>query len=118
MTNLNTIKMWKHHEFESASYRTEDYCKFEQTLVRWMRRLCKNNNWEVVKVMRNHFECGFFIRGRNGRMVNILGNDVRWNDWWNRLCYRFVKDENDYHGESNCWTSYDKLEGALQNKLN
>ena len=32
MTKLEPLKKWKYHYFESASYRTEDYAKFEGTL--------------------------------------------------------------------------------------
>ena len=80
MTNLSAIKKWKYHYFESASYRTEDYAKFEGTLKRWFKRLCANNGWELVKYTPSHFECGCFIRGKNGKMINILGNEVRDNN--------------------------------------
>lgn len=123
MTNLSAIKKWKYHYFESASYRTEDYAKFEGTLKRWFKRLCINNGWELIRYVPTHFECGCYIRGKNGKMIHILGNDVRdmnypnCRGWW-KICYRFVKDENDYHGESNRWTDFDNLEVNLQRLLN
>lgn len=124
MTKLEPLKKWKYHYFESASYRTEDYAKFEGVLKRWYKRLCTNNGWELVKYLPTHFECGCFIRGKNGRMIHILGNDVRdqnspgrhWGWWF--ICYRFVRDENDYRGETNCWIMLDNLEEQLQKLLN
>lgn len=129
MTKLDTVKKWKYHYFESACYRTEEYGKFENALKRWYKRLCINNGWELVKYTPGHFECGCFIRGKNGRIINILGSDVRMTnrphrfadgwcyEWW-KICYRYVKDEKDHHGESNCWTTFDNLEKELQVKLN
>lgn len=123
MTNLNAIKKWKYHYFESASYRTEEYAKFEGTLKRWYKQLCTNNGWELIKYIPTHFECGCFIRGKNGKMIHILGNDVRNGNypncrgWW-KICYRFVMNENDYRGESNRWTDFDDLEANLQRLLN
>lgn len=123
MTNLSAIKKWKYHYFESASYRTEDYAKFEGTLKRWYKRLCTNNGWELVRYVPTHFECGCYIRGKNGKMIHILGNDVRdmnypnCRGWW-KICYRFVMNENDYHGEGNRWTDFDNLEANLQRLLN
>lgn len=124
MTKLDVLKKWKYHFFESSCERTEEYDKFENTLKRWYKRLCTNNGWELVRYTPTHFECGCYIRGKNGRMIHILGNDVRFTNssknmfgWW-KICYRYAKDENDYHGESNCWTTLDKLEEKLQMKLN
>lgn len=123
MTNLSAIKEWKYHYFESSCSRTEDYAKFESTLKRWFKRLCTNNGWELVRYVPTHFECGCYIRGKNGKMIHILGNDVRFSNypncrgWW-KICYRFVKDENDCHGESNRWTDFDNLEANLQKLLN
>lgn len=123
MTNLSAIKKWKYHYFESASYRTEEYAKFEGVLKRWYKRLCVNNGWELIRYVPTHFECGCYIRGKNGKMIHILGNDVRdmnypnCRGWW-KICYRFVKDETDYYGESNRWTDFDNLETDLQRLLN
>lgn len=122
MTRLSTLKPYKIYRFESSPYRTEEYAEFERKYRSWMRRVCKNNGWELVKAMPTHFEIGFFIRGANGKMVNILGADVRFRyygkSWWDVMCYRYCKDENDYHGENNCWCTLDQLEEQLQRKLN
>lgn len=125
MTKLDTLKQWKYHYFESSCCRTEEYARFESTLKRWYKRLCANNGWELVRYTPTHFECGCYIRGKNGRMINILGNDVRNTNypyhlnygWW-KVCYRYVKDEKDYHGETNCWATFDEIEERLQEKLN
>ena len=126
MTKLEPLEKWKYHHFESSCYRTEDYATFEGVLKRWYKRLCDNNGWELVKYVPGHFACGCFIRGKNGKMINILGNDVRdrnspggyWGCGWWHICYRFTKNENDYHGEGNRWSLLDNLEEDLQKLLN
>ena len=122
MTNLSAIKKWKYHYFESASYRTEDYAKFEGTLKRWYKRMCKNNGWELAEVRKMHFECSIVIKGENGRYVHILGSDVRLllvgRSWYDAVCYRYCAGPEDCHGENNRWTNFDELEEKLQNMLN
>lgn len=114
MTNLSAIKKWKYHYFESASYRTEEFDLFDKTYCAFVRKMCKNNGWEIARCSHGHFETSFVLRGDNGAYVNILGNDVRWSNWHERFCARVCNDPNDYHGKTNTWCSLETLEETVQ----
>ena len=115
MTDFGTLKKWFWVNFESSSYRTEEYISFEKSYIAYFRRVCKAHGWKLVRNIKGHFETDVFILGANGRYVNVLGNDVRWNDFneSTMMCYRYCKDENDYHGEGNRWCYLYQLEDEL-----
>ena len=115
MTDFGTLNKWFWVNFESSSYRTEEYISFEKSYLAYFRRICKVHGWKLVRNIKGHFETDVFILGANGRYVNVLGNDVRWKDFneSTMMCYRYCKDENDYHGESNRWCHLYQLEDEL-----
>ena len=122
ITNTNTIKAYRYHEFESSCYRTPEYVEFEKKYINFFYSMCKNNGWELTDVRKMHFECSIVIKGKNGRYVHILGSDVRLllvgRSWYDAVCYRYCAGPEDYHGENNRWTNFDELEEKLQNMLN
>ena len=115
MTDFGTLKKWFLVKFESSSYRTEECISFEKSYIAYFRRVCKAHGWKLVRNIKGHFETDVFILGANGRYVNVLGNDVRWKDFneSTMMCYRYCKDENDYHGEGNRWCYLYQLEDEL-----
>lgn len=121
MTNTNSIKMYRYKQFESAPSRTDEYINFERRYINFFKRLCKNNEWELAKVYRGHFECDVYIKNGD-RHACVLLSDVRFplygRSWYEQVCYRRCNDTDDTIGETNRWTSFDNLEEELQRLLN
>lgn len=72
ITNTNSIKAYRYHQFESSCYRTPEYVEFEKKYINFFRRMCKNNGWELAEVRKMHFECSIVIKGGMVAMYMFL----------------------------------------------
>lgn len=70
----------------------------------------------TVKFEPNYFHWSAFF-SKNGKYVNVLCGDHRWNNWYEQMCYRIAESEKDYRGGPNNWTSYDKLQERVAEML-
>ena len=116
MASLKELKKYLGHEFESACYRTEDYTRFENKLINYVKSICKKNNWIVINVNRGHFCCSLFIRDERLNYVNVIFNDVRFyqDEWYNSVLHRQAESSQDYRGGINNYCSLDELEDAIK----
>ena len=106
------VKDWKDFYFESTSYRTPEYIKFERECKKELKAICKNNNIELIKFSPMHFEWSACVK-HNKCYIYISFRDVRGWNWFDSVLVRYVKNEKDYHGEANHFCSWDKLEEYL-----
>ena len=113
MSNINTWKQYINFEFSTGCYTGNDYKTFQTKYINYLRTMCKENNWSLIKVNKNHYCFSAFIKGgTENKYVYISISDVRYfnNDWYNHILVRTSKNEVDYKGGFNHYTTLDKLE--------
>ena len=113
MSNINTLKQYINYEFSTGCYTGNDYKTFQTKYINYLKTICKENNWNLIKVNKNHYCFSAFIKGgTENKCVYISISDVRYfnNDWYNHILVRTAKNEVDYKGGFNHYTTLDKLE--------
>ena len=113
MSNINILKQYVNYEFSTGCYTGNDYKTFQTKYINYLRKICKENNWSLIKVNKNHYCFSAFIKGgTENKYVYISISDVRYfnNDWYNHILIRTAKNEVDYQGGFNHYTTLDKLE--------
>lgn len=113
MSSINTLKQYINYEFSTGCYTGNDYKTFQTKYINYLKTICKENNWSLIKVNENHYCFSAFIKGgTENKCVYISISDVRYfnNDWYNHILVRTAKNEVDYKGGFNHYTTLDKLE--------
>ena len=85
MATINTLKQYINFEFSTGCYTGNDYISFQKKYINFLKTICKNNNWKLIKVNKNHYCFSAFIKGgMENRCVYISISDVRYfsNDWY------------------------------------
>ena len=121
MIKLNDLNGYINYTFSSGCYTGEDYKIFERKYISFLKTICNNNNWRLVKVNKNHYCFSAFIKGgAENNYVYISISDVRYfnNDWYNHILIRTAKNETDYRGGFNHYTTLERLEGKVCELLN
>ena len=121
MDKLEELKKYLDYEFSSGCYTGEDYKQFERKYISILKKMCKENNWCLVKFNKNHYCFSAFIKGgTENKYVYISISDVRYfsNDWYKHILIRKAKNEVDYKGGFNHYTTLEKLEGDVCELLN
>lgn len=116
MANINNLKQYINFEFSSGCYTGNDYKTFQTKYINFLKTICKNNNWKLIKVNKNHYCFSAFIKGgTENKYVYISISDVRYfnNDWYNHILIRTAKNEVDYRGGFNHYATLEKLEGKI-----
>ena len=116
MSNINKLKQYINYEFSTGCYTGNDYKTFQTKYINYLKTICKENNWSLIKVNKNHYCFSAFIKGgTENKYVYISISDVRYfnNDWYNHILIRTAKNEVDYKGGFNHYTTLDKLEGKI-----
>ena len=116
MANINILKQYINYEFSTGCYTGNDYISFQTKYINFLKTICKNNNWKLIKVNKNHYCFSAFIKGgTENKYVYISISDVRYfnNDWYNHILIRTAKNEVDYRGGFNHYTTLEKLEGKI-----
>ena len=113
MSSINTLKQYINYKFSTGCYTGNDYKTFQTKYLNYLKTICKENNWSLIKVNKNHYCFSTFIKGgTENKCVYISISDVRYfsNDWYNHILVRTAKNEVDYKGGFNHYTTLDKLE--------
>ena len=116
MSNINKLKQYINYEFSTGCYTGNDYKTFQTKYINYLKTICKENNWSLIKVNKNHYCFSAFIKGgTENKYVYISISDVRYfnNDWYNHILVRTAKNEVDYKGGFNHYTTLEKLEGKI-----
>lgn len=103
MNKLNELKKYLNYEFSTGCYTGEDYKTFERKYISYLKSLCKEYGWELVRVLKNHYEFSAFFKDNNNQFVYFHISDVRYfkNEWYNNILIRTAKNETDYTGGNN-----------------
>ena len=113
MATLKDLKKYLNYEFSSGCYTGEDYKSFQTKYINFLKAICRNNRWKLVNVGKNHYCFSAFIKGgTENKYVYLSISDVRYfsNEWYKHILIRTAKNEVDYHGGFNQYTSLENLE--------
>ena len=112
MATIQDLKKYVNYEFSSGCYTGEDYKSFQTKYINYLRSICKQNHWQLVNVGRNHYSFSAFIKSAENKCVYVSISDVRYfsNEWYNHILIRTAKDETDYRGGFNNYTTLENLE--------
>ena len=111
MAKLNDLKKYIDYEFSSGCYTGEDYKSFQTKYINYLRAMCKENHWELVKVGKSHYCFSAFIKSSENKCVYLSISDVRYfsNEWYSHILVRTAKSEVDYRGGFNNYTTLENL---------
>ena len=112
MATIQDLNKYIGYEFSSGCYTGEDYKSFQTKYINYLRSICKQNHWQLVNVGRNHYCFSAFIKSAENKCVYVSISDVRYfsDEWYNHILIRTAKDEQDYRGGFNNYTTLDGLE--------
>ena len=119
MTDYKNLKPYMTRSIEDwGVIVSNDYNAFQTKYKNFLKKLCKENGYELVRFNPNHYCFSCFIKG-NDKFVYISISDVRYfsNEWFNNILIRTVNHEKDYHGGTNQYTSLPCLETKIQSML-
>ena len=120
MATLKDLKKYLNYEFSSGCYTGEDYKAFQTKYINFLKAICRNNRWKLVNVGKNHYCFSAFIKGgTENKYVYLSISDVRYfsNEWYKHILIRTAKNEVDYHGGFNQYTSLENLEWNIAKLL-
>ena len=111
MAKINELKKYLGYEFSTGSYTGDDYKSFQTKYINYLKAMCKENNWQLVNVCRNHYCFSAFIKSHENKCVYISMSDVRYfpGDWYNRILICIYKYYSYYVGGFNHYTTLDRL---------
>ena len=111
MTKIEILKTYLTHEFSSGCYTGDDYLSFQTKYIDYLKSVCKDNHWQLVKINKNHYCFSAFIKSAENKCVYLSIPDVRYftNEWFNNILIRTAKDEQDYHGGFNHYATLEEL---------
>ncbi len=119
MAKLNDLKKYIDYEFSSGCYTGEDYKSFQTKYINYLKAMCKENHWELVNVSKNHYCFSAFIKSSENKCVYLSISDVRYfsNEWYSHILVRMAKNEVDYRGGFNNYTTLEKLDNTVARLL-
>ena len=120
MATIKDLKKYIGYEFSSGCYTGDNYKSFQTKYINYLRSICKNNNWRLVNVGKNHYCFSAFIKSAESKCVYISISDVRYfsNEWYDHILIRTAENETDYRGGFNNYTTLFDLEGTAAELLN
>lgn len=120
MAKLNELQKYLNYEFSTGCYTGNDYKTFQTKYINYLKGMCASNNWKLVNVGKNHYCFSAFIKGgTENKYVYISISDVRYfqNEWYKHILIRTAKNEVDYRGGFNNYTTLERLEGKVAEML-
>ena len=119
MAKLNDLKKYIDYEFSSGCYTGEDYKSFQTKYINYLKAMCKENNWELVNISKNHYCFSAFIKSSENKCVYLSISDVRYfsNEWYSHILVRTAKNEVDYRGGFNNYTTLENLDYTVARLL-
>ena len=111
MASIQELKKYLTHKFSSGCYTAEDYKTFQTKYINYLKSICKVNHWQLVNIGKNHYCFSAFIKSGENKCVYISIPDVRYftNEWFGHILIRKTKNEQDYRGGFNNYTTLENL---------
>lgn len=119
MTNYYTLTPYKKSGIEDwGGVISDDFKSFSRKWRNFLKRMCKDNNWELVKFNTGHYYCSWFIKNGD-KYVYCSFSDVRYfsKSWYQSILHRVAKSDTDYTGGANWYTDLPNLESSIQKRF-
>lgn len=119
MTDFKNLKPYANRSIEDwGSVVSKDYKSFQTKYRNFLKKVCANNGYELVKFSPNHYEFSCFIKG-DDKYVYVSISDVRYfkNSWYKNILIRSAKSDTDYTGGPNNYVDLPNLEAKLKRML-
>lgn len=120
MAKIKDLEKYINYEFSTGCYTGDDYKSFQTKYINYLKSICNANLWRLVNVGKNHYCFSAFIKGgTENKCVYISISDVRYfsNEWYNHILIRTAKNEQDYYGGFNNYTTLEHLECKIAEML-
>ena len=119
MASITQLQKYLDFQFSTGIYTGSDYITLQTKYLNFLKRMCKNNGWRLVNVNKNHYCFSAFIKSKTNKCVYLSISDVRYfdNDWYKNILVRTAKNEVDYKGGFNNYTTLDNLENKIAQLL-
>lgn len=119
MASITQLQKYLDFQFSTGIYTGSDYITFQTKYLNFLKHMCKNNGWKLVNVNKNHYCFSAFIKSKTNKCVYLSISDVRYfdNDWYKNILVRTAKNEVDYKGGFNNYTTLDNLENKIAQLL-
>ena len=112
MTNYYTLTPYRNHSIEDwGGVISDDFKSFARKWRNFVKRMCKENNWELCWFNVGHYYCSWMVKDGE-KIVYCSFGDVRYfsKEWHTSILYRTAKHERDYTGGSNWYSDLMNLE--------
>ena len=111
MDKLKELKKYLNYEFSTGWTTGEDYKKFENKYINYLKELCKTYGWGLKKVNKNHYTFSAFFKDIDNKYIYLSISDVRYfqDEWYSSILVRRAEDEKDYIGGQNYYTNLEYL---------
>ena len=119
MAKLNDLKKYIDYEFSSGCYTGEDYKSFQTKYINYLKPIYKQNHYYLKKKKKNHYCFSAFIKSSEHKCVYLSNSDVRYfsNEWYSHILVRTAKNEVDYRGGFNNYTTLENLDYTVAKLL-
>ena len=119
MASITQLQKYLDFQFSTGIYTGSDYITFQTKYLNFLKRMCKNNGWRLVNVNKNHYCFSAFIKSKTNKCVYLSISDVRYfdNNWYKNILLLTAKNEVDYKGGFNNYTTLDNLENKIAQLL-
>lgn len=100
------MEKWLNTIFESSCSTTEQFTAFFKDIRLHIRKML--TGYKILSFNKGHFYFSFFAQNLETKKIfYVMSDDVRYsiNGWYKNLLIRTAKDDEDYSGGSNCFTS-------------
>lgn len=113
---LDELRKYLGYEFSTGPYAGQDYKTFQTKYINYLRKFCLENGWELCNIGRNHYCFSCFIKNKDGKYVYFSIGDVRGYSpkWYDEVLIRCAKNEKDYQGGRNNFTSLENLQENVE----
>ena len=111
MVSFANLKPYMRRGIEDYGSRTSpEYESFQSKYRNFLKKICNENNFELVSFNKNHYCFSAFIKG-NDKYVYLSISDVRYfqNEWYTNILVRSASDDRDYTGGQNYYTNLEYL---------
>ena len=121
MAKIKDLEKYINYEFSTGCYTGDDYKSFQTKYINYLKSICNANHWRLVNVCKNHYCFSAFIKGgTENKCIYLSISDVRYfsNEWYDHILIRTAKNEQDYYGGFNNYTTLEYLECKIAEMLN
>lgn len=111
------MEKWVDNDFVSSSVKTDEFKSFSRDFIKKVKKTLGNEY--VVNLSPGHFYVSGFITKDGDKFVYLSISDVRHfkDEWLNHILVRSAKNDRDYTGGANGYSTLDNLKTSVEKLL-